>query len=548
MGLRLGSSINSKRNGPGFELKFTENRTYNLDELVELRNRTSSTAALVIEVKNEEAIAKRVLEKLIEDTTVNIITSLDERNAEFKTQIGKIIKDVYNKYQTGIVGTSNQQLKDKISTEISARVDKYLKYILDTQAVQFKVFAEDRTGETFTVVYDFSSREVFNEKFVTYYTKYANEYNSELTVGEGGLAISDSAVKIKVSKTDYEKYLLSENATPTQSNPSYIALSGSKPVVIWTDGTEPTGDDLENPQITDVIINYSTIKNSTIDGSCKVVNPGTDDNSIATVGYVNNFIKNASEFATVEYVDEEIDKVIGDAKESLDTLKELADAIGDDPDFVNTVTSLMNTKVDKDTFERNITEINNSIDDVETMIKEEVSDIENTLNNTYASKTFVNDEIKRLIGDAPELLDTLSESADAIGDDSEFITTINKKIVAKQNMIIVGDTKPENSIANDIWFDTSNEDNDVDAVESEHEVSTFSMRSTPKARQIGSEVPSKLIEDYEIIKEEVSIIDHPIIEQERLIIENNSSGSLIMDTNFVSDSFIMSEESLIMES
>ena len=45
-----------------------------------------------------------------------------------------------------------------------------------------------------------------------------------------------------------------------------------------------------------------------------------------------------------------------------------------------------------------------------------------------ATREYINTQIAALVGDAPALLDQLNEIADAIGDDSDFITTINTKI------------------------------------------------------------------------------------------------------------------------
>ena len=48
--------------------------------------------------------------------------------------------------------------------------------------------------------------------------------------------------------------------------------------------------------------------------------------------------------------------------------------------------------------------------------------------------SLVSTAVANLIGDAPAVLDTLSELADAIGDDADFITTINTNIALKANI------------------------------------------------------------------------------------------------------------------
>ena len=49
-----------------------------------------------------------------------------------------------------------------------------------------------------------------------------------------------------------------------------------------------------------------------------------------------------------------------------------------------------------------------------------------------ANKTYVDDKVSSLLDFAPENLDTLNELAEAIGDDSAFITTLNDSITALQ--------------------------------------------------------------------------------------------------------------------
>ena len=45
-----------------------------------------------------------------------------------------------------------------------------------------------------------------------------------------------------------------------------------------------------------------------------------------------------------------------------------------------------------------------------------------------ATRTYIDTQITALVGDAPAVLDQLNEIADAIGDDADFITTINTKV------------------------------------------------------------------------------------------------------------------------
>ena len=47
--------------------------------------------------------------------------------------------------------------------------------------------------------------------------------------------------------------------------------------------------------------------------------------------------------------------------------------------------------------------------------------------------TAITTAVNEILGDAPALLDTLGEIADAVGDDANFVTTINNVISLKAN-------------------------------------------------------------------------------------------------------------------
>lgn len=61
-------------------------------------------------------------------------------------------------------------------------------------------------------------------------------------------------------------------------------------------------------------------------------------------------------YATQEYVQRQIEALIGGAPEALDTLKELAAALGDNADFASTITQELAKKVDKVEGQRLITD------------------------------------------------------------------------------------------------------------------------------------------------------------------------------------------------
>ena len=65
--------------------------------------------------------------------------------------------------------------------------------------------------------------------------------------------------------------------------------------------------------------------------------------------------------------------------------------------------------------------------------------------------TAITAAVNEILGDAPELLDTLGEIADAVGDDANFVTTINNAISLKANsadLAVVATTGSYNDLAN----------------------------------------------------------------------------------------------------
>ena len=61
-----------------------------------------------------------------------------------------------------------------------------------------------------------------------------------------------------------------------------------------------------------------------------------------------NHFNNASEFATESFVGQKIAELVNSAPETLDTLKELANALGNDENFAQTMLEKLAGKADKD--------------------------------------------------------------------------------------------------------------------------------------------------------------------------------------------------------
>lgn len=72
-----------------------------------------------------------------------------------------------------------------------------------------------------------------------------------------------------------------------------------------------------------------------------------DQEKYLTADQINAIIS-GSNFATITYVQEQIDALIDGSGEALDTLKELADALNNDPDFAANIANQLAGKADKD--------------------------------------------------------------------------------------------------------------------------------------------------------------------------------------------------------
>jgi len=79
-------------------------------------------------------------------------------------------------------------------------------------------------------------------------------------------------------------------------------------------------------------------------GATSASNVTTDVFKIASDGYLYN---NNNKIATESYVTSQINKIIGDAPEALDTLKEISDFLGENEDYSDTIVSRLNKKADQ---------------------------------------------------------------------------------------------------------------------------------------------------------------------------------------------------------
>lgn len=231
MALRLASDLKKAASASaGFDLVFTPELTYNLDELIANKSRIDANRGLVIEVKKSEDIAKMAIEELSKEITTTVESTL--YTYEVNEYIRGVIRETHEKY--GVQNTTPQ-----IIDEISGKVNLYLKDLYKEYNLEFSVYYAGM-NDPVKITYEFSSDNELNEYFGKHYDIYSDKYAEKMSVSEGGLAISDSKNKVRINKNDYSKYLLdNEGASYSSDKKSTgITLSPTKIRICWEEGTE----------------------------------------------------------------------------------------------------------------------------------------------------------------------------------------------------------------------------------------------------------------------------------------------------------------------
>ncbi|HGY6024952.1 TPA: hypothetical protein ACNV5P_001600 [Enterobacter asburiae] len=207
---------------------------------------------------------------------------------------------------------------------------------------------------------------------------------------------------------------------------------------------------------------YATKASPTFTGTPTAPTPANSDNS--------------KKLATTEFVAKALAALAGSAPETLDTLKELADALGNDPNFATTVLNKLAEKLAKD---QNGADIPDPVLFVKNLglstvvqgdrcylvgfasgeanqpymthfASQEVVKLATAESPTFtgaplvpdalpgnygqqaANTKFVHDKIAELVNSSPDTLDTLKELADALGNDAHFATTMANALAGKQ--------------------------------------------------------------------------------------------------------------------
>ncbi|WP_431625309.1 gp53-like domain-containing protein [Enterobacter asburiae] len=207
---------------------------------------------------------------------------------------------------------------------------------------------------------------------------------------------------------------------------------------------------------------YATKASPTFTGTPTAPTPAANDNS--------------KKLVTTEFVARAIAALAGTVPETLDTLKELADALGNDPNFATTVLNKLAEKLAKDQNGADIPDKAAFLQNLglSTVVQgdrcylvgfasgeanqpymthfasQEVVKLATAESPTFtgaplvpdalpgnygqqaANTKFVHDKIAELVNSSPDTLDTLKELADALGNDAHFATTMANALAGKQ--------------------------------------------------------------------------------------------------------------------
>ena len=197
---------------------------------------------------------------------------------------------------------------------------------------------------------------------------------------------------------------------------------------------------------------------------------GTEDGSLAKVKQ-----------DSFTYTDTKVADLVGSAPDLLNTLTELAAALGNDQNFSTTVTNQIATVQNSVTTEKNraiaventlsnsiLSETNarqaniqtinqdindlsqsltldleneaisrqNAVNNIQTALNNEIqSRISNDLTTLDAANEYTDLKLSEILGSSPELLNTLQEINNAIGNDANFAVNINNQITTLQSLL-----------------------------------------------------------------------------------------------------------------
>ncbi|CCE26323.1 putative minor tail protein [Yersinia phage phiR1-37] len=164
-------------------------------------------------------------------------------------------------------------------------------------------------------------------------TKWVADYIAYLGLTGGGAGGNGAVIDTKIQST-----------TATEGQTSFdFEYNADSLIVLSTGHVLVGGEDYTATDGTTIVFTDPC----DADEELMFINIGKlDQEKYLTADQINAIIT-GSNFATVTYVQEQIDELIGGSSDALDTLKELADALNNDPDFATTITNQLAGKADK---------------------------------------------------------------------------------------------------------------------------------------------------------------------------------------------------------
>jgi hypothetical protein len=233
MSILLSSTLVNKTDDLSkLNIVYTDGTTYNMDTLLANRTRSTSEAALTLEVKDEQTIATSALTALKKEVGENISTTFNTET--IKTAIFKIIEEVHEDLglpSTTYSTTVTKMISRKISTYLAS---VYNQYKLDYTVTVTPDQSTEATSISILVSYKFAIDNDLLTIFSNYYDSFEKKYLAELSVSTGGLAISNKNIVLTATTDDYKKYLFNN----IKSTESYSEPGVFKPLVLWSDGTD----------------------------------------------------------------------------------------------------------------------------------------------------------------------------------------------------------------------------------------------------------------------------------------------------------------------
>lgn len=243
MGLRLSKDLRAAQKATnGFDLVFTDSTTYDLDELLSIKKRNDGSRGLIVEVKKSDIIAKKAFDKLKNENN-----KIFSDNSEFEIRINEKLEELFSQV-TKKYSCSESNVPKEGYQEIKSGLNSFLKELYSEDNISYNISFLD--SRKILIDFYFTDDNDLNIKFQKYYDEFLAEYDKELSVSEGGLAISDRARKIRINRDDYKNYLLDEKSETTiDKKTGSPILSCDSNIVCWEDGS----DDITTPDQVDTV-------------------------------------------------------------------------------------------------------------------------------------------------------------------------------------------------------------------------------------------------------------------------------------------------------